>query len=357
MSLLLSPVEIAGLNLKNRVVMSPMCMYEVKKQDGVVTPFHFGHYGARAIGQVGLIIIEATGVTPDGRISSQDLGLWNDQQKTELKKLVDQLHYLGSQVGLQLNHAGRKAEDADYPLAPSAIAYNEEFATPNEMTLDEIQLVEQAFVDAVQRAVSAGVDMIELHGAHGYLMDQFLSPLTNQRTDQYGGSLENRYRFVKEVVEKVRAIYQGPLWIRLSLTNYADPKEQNSIEDFQQIGQWLEQAGINCLDISTGGLLDRQPNFPIHAGYQTPFATKMKEAVTIPVATVGLLSDPGMCEYIVENQQADLVVLGRELLRNPNWLVEAANDLHDHDFKVYNHSYQRGQMKNVAERKQYGDAK
>lgn len=345
MSLLLSPVTIGNLVLPNRVVMSPMCMYEVKKQDGVVTPFHYAHYGARAISKVGLIILEATGVEPDGRISRYDLGLWNDEQEKELKNLVNSLHYLGTKVGIQLSHAGRKAEDATNLIAPSALSYSEKYGTPAEMTKNEIARVQESFVKAVKRSVDAGMDMIELHGAHGYLMDQFLSPLTNQRKDEYGGSLENRYRFMKETINQIRSFYHGPLWVRLSLTDYASLDEQNSIEEWQQIGRWLEEDGVDCLDISTGGLLNRKPDIPIHDGYQVPFSMAMKQAVSIPVTALGLLDNAGLCEYILQTKQADVIMQGRGLIRNVNWLSDAAKALHDDTFEPYNESYQRGQTK------------
>ena len=342
MSLLLSPVNLAKLSLNNRVVMPPMCMYEVHEKDGEITPFHMAHYGARAIGKVGLIIIEATAVTPDGRLTDQDLGLWNDTQAQKLQELVDSLHFLGSKVGIQLNHGGRKAKDAIYPLAPSAISFSAAYQTPHEMTLDEIRQVQQAFIESTKRAVTAGVDMIELHGAHGYLINQFLSPQTNQRTDEYGGRLENRYRFVKEIIAEIRQFYQGSLWIRLSLTDYAPDDEQNSLEEWQTIGRWLEADGIDCLDVSTGGVLDRTPNIPVYPGYQVPYAVALKQAVTIPVVAVGLLDNPGLCESLLQTGQVDLVAIGRGLIRNTNWLADAATGLHDQEFKVFNGSYARG---------------
>lgn len=342
MSLLLSPVQIAKLALKNRVVMPPMCMYEVHKEDGVATPFHFAHYGARAIGQVGLIIIEATAVAPDGRLTNQDLGLWNEEQAQKLKELVATLHFLGAKVGIQLGHGGRKAKDAVQPIAPSVIPFNKTYKMPHEMTKEMIKQTQQDFIDATKRAITAGVDMIEIHGAHGYLLNEFLAPQTNQRQDEYGGTLENRYRFVQEIIQEIRQFYQGSLWIRLSLSDYSEP--QNSLEEWQTLAQWLESDGIDCIDVSTGGLLDRTPNMPIHAGYQVPFATQIKEAVSIPVTAVGLLDNPGLCEFLLQTNQTDLVAIGRGLIRNTNWLADAAKELKEHDFQVYNHSYFRGQQ-------------
>lgn len=343
MSKLLAPANVGGLDLKNRVVMSPMCTYEVIRENGIATPFHFAHYGMRAISGVGLIITESTAVDPRGRISNNDLGLWNDEQVGEFSRLVDSLHYLGSKVGVQLNHAGRKAADEDVPVAPSAIAFSDDSNTPVELSKEDIANIVAEFGQAAKRASDAGVDMIEIHGAHGYLLNQFLSAVSNKRDDEYGGSLENRFRIVSEVIDAVKANFAGPVWIRLSLTDYDDSGLQNTMEDWQQIGKWLEEAGIQLIDVSTGGLLPKGPNFPIHDGYQTPFATELKQAVNIDVSTVGLLDNPGLAEYILQNNQADLIMEGRALLRNTNWLADAAKELHDHDFKVFDASYERGQ--------------
>ncbi|GLB46377.1 NADPH dehydrogenase [Philodulcilactobacillus myokoensis] len=343
MSLLLSPTNVGGLSLNNRVVMSPMCMYEVKKEDGILTPFHFAHYGMRAISKVGLIITEATAVDPDGRITKYDLGLWNDEQAKHFKKLVDWIHYLGGKIGVQLNHAGRKAADAIHPVAPSAIAYSRDYRTPNELTIEQIHQIVNDFGTAAKHANNAGVDVIDIHGAHGYLLNQFLSAVTNHRQDEYGGSLAKRYRIVHEVIQAIKQNYQGPLWIRLSLTDYDDSGLENTMDDWKQVGKWMEADGINLIDASTGGLLNKAPNFPVHDGYQTSFATKLKQSLQIPVSTVGLLDNPGLSEYILQNHQADLIFEGRALLRNTNWLSDAAKELHDHHFKPFNDSYQRGQ--------------
>lgn len=345
MSLLLSPVEIAGLSLKNRVVMPPMCMYEVKNEDGLPTPFHHAHYGARAIGGVGLIIQEATAVEPDGRLSKYDLGLWTDEQAQALSRLVEEVHGFGGLMGVQLGHGGRKAADAEKPLAPSAIPFNDSYNPPVEMSLADIERVKAAFVSAAKRADAAGYDMIELHGAHGYLIHQFLEPMTNRRTDAYGGSLENRFRFLKEIVTEVKAVFAKPIWVRLSVSAYDEAGQQNTLEDYRQIACWLEELGVACLDISTGGLLPVQPNIPIYGGYQAGFSAQIKSAVSIPVTAVGLLNSPELGEYLLQNGQADLIQVGRGLIRNANWLADAASILHDHDYEVYNASYARGQVK------------
>ena len=345
MSLLLSPVEMAGLSLKNRVVMPPMCMYEVKNEDGLPTAFHHVHYGARAIGGVGLIIQEATAVEPDGRLSNRDLGIWSDRQGRALADLVMELKAFGSKVGIQLSHGGRKAADALHPIGPSAVGYSKEYQVPKEMTLDDIQRVQSAFVSAARRAQDAGYDMIEIHGAHGYLVNEFLEPLTNLRSDEYGGTLEKRFRFLKEIIEGVKTVFCGPIWVRLSATAYDETGTQNTLQDYQQIAKWLEELGVACLDISTGGLMDVKPNIPIYGGYQATFSAQIKQAVSIPVTTVGLLHNPELGEYLLQTGQADLIQVGRGLIRNVNWLADAAETLHDHNFQVYNNSYKRGQVR------------
>lgn len=345
MSLLLSPVEMAGLSLKNRVVMPPMCMYEVKNEDGLPTAFHHVHYGARAIGGVGLIIQEATAVEPDGRLSNRDLGIWSDRQGRALADLVMELKSFGSKVGIQLSHGGRKAADAIQPIGPSAVGYSKEYQVPKEMTLDDIQRVQSAFVSAARRAQDAGYDMIEIHGAHGYLVNEFLEPLTNLRSDEYGGTLEKRFRFLKEIIEGVKTVFCGPIWVRLSATAYDETGTQNTLQDYQQIAKWLEELGVACLDISTGGLMDVKPNIPIYGGYQATFSAQIKQAVSIPVTTVGLLHNPELGEYLLQTGQADLIQVGRGLIRNVNWLADAAETLHDHNFQVYNNSYKRGQVR------------
>ena len=213
------------------------------------------------------------------------------------------------------------------------------------MTLDDIQRVQSAFVSAAQRAQDAGYDMIEIHGAHGYLVNEFLEPLTNLRSDEYGGTLENRFLFLKEIIEGVKTVFCGPIWVRLSATAYDETGTQNTLQDYQQIAKWLEELGVACLDISTGGLMDVKPNIPIYGGYQATFSAQIKQAVSIPVTAVGLLHNPELGEYLLQTGQADLIQVGRGLIRNVNWLADAAETLHDHNFQVYNNSYKRGQVR------------
>lgn len=342
MNLLLSEATVGGLELKNRVGMSPMCMYEVEAKDGVLTPFHFAHYGARAIGQTGLIIVEASAVEPDGRITDRDLGIWNDEQRDQFTELVNQLHSFGSKVGIQLAHAGRKAEDAEEPISSSAIAYSDRYKQPKAMSEEAIQTLIDQFKASAKRAQKSGFDMVEIHGAHGYLINQFLEPATNERTDQYGGSLENRFRLLSEIVTAVKDVFDGAVWVRLSASAYLPEGEQNSIEDWQTVALWLEQLGIDALDISTGGVVHTKPSIEIREGYQVPFASAIKEATSLDVATVGLMQSPILSEHVLKLNEADLILEGRALLRNPNWVSEASLTLEDDNFKHYNSSYVRG---------------
>lgn len=340
MSTLLTPSKIGGLDLKNRVIMSPMCMYEA--EEGLLKPFHFAHYGARAIGNVGLIILEATGVSPIGRITPNDLGLWNDAQQQQFLILVTQLHELGSKVGIQLQHAGRKAMHLGTPLAPSAINFDTSdtnYLAPKEMTLDDIQTVINQFVDSAKRAQAAGFDVIEIHGAHGYLINQFLEPQSNKRTDAYGGTLENRARILREIVSAIKQEVSIPIWVRLSVSAYAE--NQTTLEEYQTIAKWLQDDGVSALDISTGGLLPIRPNFPISSGYQVSFAKAIKSTVSIDVTAVGLLNDANLAEYLVTNGEIDAIMIGRGFLQSPNWVAQAAAILHDKNYKPFNNSYAR----------------
>ena len=338
--MLLQPIQIGKLELKNRIVMAPMCTYEARNQDGLITDFHKVHYGARALGGVGLINIEATGVEPNGRISPQDLGLWDQKQAQKLEELVELLHTFGSKVAIQLGHAGRKAKGVNEAVAPSAIAFNKDYDTPVEMSVSQIHSVTEKFQRAAEYAAQAGVDVIEIHAAHGYLLNQFLSPLSNQREDMYGGELINRFRILKETVQAVKKVFTGSLWVRISADEYC--KDGNQMEDFIKIAQWLKEEGVDLIDVSTGGVIDQYPE-NIYAGYQIPHAAVIKKGADIPVAAVGLLNDPKLAEFALQSGQADLICLGRPLLNNPNWLQSAAVILGaKEEFQAYNSSYERG---------------
>jgi len=320
---LFTPVTINGMTLKNRIVMSPMCMYSCTDQSGKVHDWHKIHYPARAVGQVGLIIVEATAVTAQGRISPRDLGIWSDEHTEGLKELVNLTRGQGAKIGIQLAHAGRKAEIDGPIIAPSAIPFNENYKTPEAMTLEQIESTRQAFINAARRAQEAGFDALELHGAHGYLISEFLSPLTNHRTDEYGGDRGNRYRFLREIIDGIRAFWKGPLFVRISANEYHP--DGNQIEDFIYYAEQMKEQGVDLVDCSSGAVVPAKIN--AYPGYQVPLADSIKKATGIATGAVGLITTPEQAEEIVANGRADLVLLGRELLRDPYWPRTAAKQL------------------------------
>ncbi|MDD2579132.1 MAG: NADH:flavin oxidoreductase/NADH oxidase [Eubacteriales bacterium] len=313
------PVKIGQLELKNRLMMSPMCMF-CSDQTGLALPFHQTHYGSRAIGGIGLIMVEATGVTPAGRITHEDLGLWNDRQADSLRPIVAQIHASGSKAAIQLAHAGRKCEDeAMTPVAPSALAFSEDYRLPQELSPNEIGEIVNAFAAAAKRAAEAGFDAVEIHGAHGYLIHQFLSPLSNQRTDAYGGSPDNRLRLLREVLSAVRAVFpeERPVLLRLSASDYLPGGLDltRTIEIVQQVCDL-----VDAFDISSGGLLQA----PIKAfpGYQVSFAETIRQEAGVLTIAVGQIRTREQVEDILGNGRADLIAIGRELLRNPYWYLQ-----------------------------------
>ena len=324
---LFEPYKLKNLELKNRIVMPPMCQYSVLKKDGIATDWHYVHYVSRAIGGTGLIIIEMTDVEPDGRISDFDLGLWSDDQIPALRRIVDAIHEQGSKVGIQIAHAGRKAEDAKVPVAPSAIPFAEKYKTPRALTTEEVENMVEKFRASIQRALKAGVDTIELHGAHGYLIHQFLSPLTNERDDKYG---KDKNLFAKEIIKaaKEEMPKDMPLIMRISAREYV--KGGYGIEESIQFADEFAKAGVDIFHVSSGG------EGPIgsggvpgsHAAYQVPLARKIKEALGAPVIAVGRLDDPKLANSVIGNEDADLVAIGRGMLRNPYWALEASKKLH-----------------------------
>ncbi|MEK5232343.1 NADPH dehydrogenase NamA [Lysinibacillus sp. FSL K6-0232] len=322
MSKLFEPYQLQSITLKNRVVMAPMCMYSAQ-EDGLVTPFHLVHYATRAAGQVGLIIVEATGVVPEGRISNKDLGIWDDAHIEGLRQLVDGMKAYGAKAGIQLAHAGRKATVDGEIFAPSAIAFSEDYKTPTAMTEDDIHHVIEAFKQAAIRAAKAGFDVLEIHGAHGYLISEFLSPATNKRQDQYGGSQENRYRILRQVIDAVRSVWEGPLLVRVSAEDYAE--DGTTMEDFIIFSRWMKSQGVDLIDVSTGGVVQAA----IHAfpGYQVPHAEAIKHGANIPTGAVGLITTAIQAEEILQNNRADLIFLARALLREPYWPLHAAKAL------------------------------
>ncbi|WII37977.1 NADPH dehydrogenase NamA [Paenibacillus thiaminolyticus] len=319
---LFEPLTLRGVTIPNRIVMSPMCMYSCRNEDGMVNDWHLVHYTSRAVGQVGLIMIEATAVTPGGRISGQDLGIWSDEHVDGLRRLTDMVHAHGSKIGIQLAHAGRKATVPGI-IAPSALRFSEAYETPEEMTLEDIRKTIKAFADAARRAEEAGFDVIEIHGAHGYLINQFLSPLTNQRTDSYGGGADARYRFLSEVIEAVRITWSKPLFVRISANEYAEGG--NMIEAYIDYARRMKDQGVDLIDCSSGGVVPHRVE--AYPGYQVQYAHAIRQSAGIATGAVGLITEPSLAEEIVRNGRADLIFLGRELLRDPYWPRQAAKQL------------------------------
>lgn len=317
--------------------MPPMCMYSAK-EDGMITEFHKTHYMTRAIGGVGLIILEATGVTENGRISDADLGLWNDEQRDALKIIVEGMKKAGSVTGIQLNHGGRKYVGSALPLlGPSALPFDEESETPSSMNQEDIDKVVESFKAAAKRADEAGFDVLQIHSAHGYLLHQFLSPISNQRTDRYGGSVENRTRLLEEVLTAVRTVWpkEKPIIIRVSATDYV--KDGITVDDMVQIVLRVKPM-IDMVDVSSGGNI--RAAIALHPGYQVPLAQAIKEQCQIPTIAVGLIESSQMVNEIIGNERADLVALGRVLLRNPYYVLQNARE-NGQDIE-YPRPYKRG---------------
>ncbi|WP_042145817.1 NADPH dehydrogenase NamA [Paucisalibacillus sp. EB02] len=323
MAKLFSPITFKDMTLKNRIVMSPMCMYSSEKQDGKLTPFHMTHYISRAVGEVGLIILEATAVEQSGRISAQDLGIWEDEQVHGYKNLVEQIRAYGAKTGIQLAHAGRKAQDEDITFAPSPLPFNETFKIPTELTTSGIKRIVEAFGNGARRAKKAGFDMVEVHAAHGYLINQFLSPLSNHRTDAYGGNRENRFRFLSEITEIVKKEFNGPVFVRISADEYH--KDGNTIDDFLFFTSKLKDMDVDLIDCSTGGIVPARIN--VYPGYQVKQCETIKREASIPTGAVGLITTGIQAEEILQNDRADLIFIGRSLLRNPYWAKQAADEL------------------------------
>lgn len=323
---LLSSFEIKGLQLPNRLVMPPMCQYMA--QDGVSQDWHFAHYAARAAGGVGLIIVEMTNVAPNGRITPRCLGLWNDAQRDALRRIVDFAHACGSKIGIQIGHAGRKAQDCDDVVAPSALPYGppdfpgQRLKPPRALATAEVQALVQAFADAVGRAVQAGFDLIELHGAHGYLIHQFYAPASNQRSDAYG---QDRMLFGEQVVQAARAVMPAhmPLAVRISAQEYSEGGF--GLDYGLQVARRFAAAGADLLHVSAGGNGRMAAGWhpPIVPGYQVEMARQVKQATGLPVIAVGLLDAPELAEHVLASGSADLVAVGRALLRDPHWLLNA----------------------------------
>lgn len=340
MATLFTPIKIGQQTLENRIVIPPMCQYSAV--EGKATDWHLMHYGQLSHSGAGLMIIEATSICPEARLSPYDLGLWNDETEHGMKKLIRSIRgYSDMPIAVQLVHAGRKAsmckpwEGTHYvapeqggwqTVAPSAIPFNRDYNTPRELSLSEIEQIIQLFAQAAKRADSAGLDMIELHAAHGYLLHQFLSPLTNHRQDQYGGRLENRMRLVLEVYQAVRQVFPAgkAVGIRISATDWVDGGWD--LEQSIVLAKALDELGCSYIHVSTGGLSDQQ-KIPVGPNYQVPFAQGLKQQVSMPTIAVGLISESEQAEAIVGTGQADMVAIGRGMLFNPHWAWKTAAEL------------------------------
>ncbi|MFF7500037.1 NADH:flavin oxidoreductase/NADH oxidase [Streptomyces lavendulae] len=342
---LFQPYTLRSVTVPNRVWMAPMCQYSAEPAGpdaGVAHDWHFTHYAARATGGTGLIVQEATAVSPEGRISPYDLGIWNDTQVAALRRITDFVKSQGAVPGIQIGHAGRKASTERpwkggrlvgpeahgwTPVAPSAVPFAEGDPEPRALTVEEIREITGQFAAAAGRALAAGYRVLEIHGAHGYLIGQFLSPYTNRRTDSYGGSFENRTRFALEVVDAVREVWpeELPLFFRISATDWLD-EEGWTADDTVWLSALLLEHGVDLLDVSTGGLAPHA-KIPVGPDYQVPFAARVKKETALPVAAVGLITEPEQAEKILANGEADAVLLGRELLRDPYWARRAAAEL------------------------------
>jgi 2,4-dienoyl-CoA reductase-like NADH-dependent reductase (Old Yellow Enzyme family) len=338
---LFTPFTVRAVTVRNRIWVAPMCQYSAENRDGIPVDWHLVHLGSFATGGAGLVMAEATAVSPEGRITPQDLGLWNDEQATAFARITGFLRAQGATTAIQLAHAGRKAstyrpfasEHGSVPaaeggwqtVAPSAVPYPG-YAVPTELDLAGIDTVVDDFVAAARRAVTAGFDVLELHAAHGYLLHEFLSPLSNTRTDAYGGDLAGRAKILLRVVREVRAAIGGdvPLFVRFSATDWAEggwDEAQTAI-----VSEWAKDAGADLFDISTGGNV-AGVSIPLEPGYQVPFADFVKRNAPVEVSAVGLITTPGQANEVITSGRADAVMLGRELLRDPHFALRAAADL------------------------------
>ncbi len=334
---LFQPFQTRGVTLPNRIVMSPMCQYSAI--DGFVNDWHLVHLGARAAGGVGLVIVEATAVEPRGRITPGCTGLWSDEHVPGLRRIVKYIHSQGAKAGIQIGHAGRKAscaiplqggqyltEGAWQTVAPSPIPFRAGEPTPHELTRAEIADTLLLFVAAARRALAAGFDLIEIHGAHGYLLSEFLSPIVNQRDDEYGGPFENRVRLALETADAVRSVWPAelPLWFRVSATDWIPGGWDG--DDTVGLAQLLGDHGVDLVDCSSGAVT-ADAKIPFAPGFQVPFAERVKHETELASGAVGGIREAAAAEAIIAGGRADVVLLGRELLRNPYWAIGAAQQL------------------------------
>lgn len=342
---LFQPIELRDVSAKNRVMVSPMCQYCA--EDGIPTAWHHVHLGTRAVGGAGIVMTEATAVEPRGRITPNCIGIWSDEQKRELSSTATFIDKQGSIPAIQLAHAGRKAShqppqnDRDpiavdnggwETLSPSGDPYPEsEPAATRKMDKSDIETVIEAFRQSARRADEAGFKLFEIHAAHGYLLHQFYSPVTNKRKDEYGGSFENRTRLLRETVSAVRSEIPDtkPLFVRLSATDWLPDRQSWTVEDSARLGEQLSQLGVDLVDVSAGGLHPEQQIPETGPGYQVPYSELIRAEANCLTATVGKITSPKHADAIVRNNRADIVALGRELLRNPYWTLQAAHELNE----------------------------
>ena len=338
---LFDPITLRGVEIRNRIWVAPMCQYQIAEHDGVPRDWHLVHLGALAQGGAGVATVEATGVVPEGRITPDDLGLWNDRQRDAFGRIVGVIHGEGAKASIQLAHAGRKAstwrawgerregtvppeQGGWQPVGASAVAYPG-LATPEALDVAGIHEVVGAFAAAARRAVDAGFDLVELHGAHGYLVHEFLSPRSNRRDDVYGGDFAHRIRFLIEIVDAVRAEIGDavPIVVRLSATDWIDGGW--TLDESIALASTLRTRGVDLISVSTGG--NEPASIPAGPGYQVPFATAIKDGAGVPVGVAGLITEPFQAEQIVSLGQSDVVYLARELLRDAKWPIRSADEL------------------------------
>jgi 2,4-dienoyl-CoA reductase-like NADH-dependent reductase (Old Yellow Enzyme family) len=337
---LFAPLTQRGVTFPNRIAVSPMCQYSC--EDGFANDWHLVHLGSRAVGGAGLVIVEATAVTAEGRISPGDMGLWKDAQTGPLQRIVEFVHQNGARAAVQLAHAGRKASTARPwdggkkidpaqggwadVFAPSAIPFSSSYPQPIALDKADIRSIVKAFASAAERALTAGFDLVEIHAAHGYLLHEFLSPLSNHRADEYGGSFENRTRALVETVDAVRQVWpeDRPLWVRISATDWAEGGWNE--DESARLGSVLKQHGVDLVDTSSGGLVE-YAKIPVGPGYQTQFAEKIRREAGIATGAVGVITDPAQADTIIRTGQGDVVLLAREMLRDPYWPLHAAEKL------------------------------
>lgn len=348
--MLYTPIQFRNVELKNRWVMSPMCMYSC--ENGLANDFHFVHYGSRAQGGTGLLVVEATGVEPGGRITNHCMGIWNDEQAEKLQRIVEFVHQNSdSKIGIQLAHAGRKGstwnnqqisiEEGWETVAPSSIPYHPTERIPHVLSTDEVKELVQSFKKATQRAVKAGFDVIEIHGAHGYLIHQFLSPLSNIRTDEYGGSFENRIRFLIEIVDAVNEVLNEntALFVRISGTEYAE--NGWDIQDSVALAKVLKEHSVDLVDVSSGGNI-HGAKISVFNGYQVPFSEQIKREADVKTGAVGLITQTEQAEEILQKGEADLIFVAREILRNPYIAVQGSFEMKENCF--FPHQYTRAKI-------------